>query len=233
MMKSNIKTKTTRIYLLRHGKVNGAPALYGHTNVEVAADVNAKILKHLNKFQQKSSNKITHVITSPLQRCNKVAKQFALHNGLALDVVNNFQEMNFGQLDGRSFDDIQDDSNGKQMWQQLENFWHDPSKFPLPQAEILSQFYERVYKAWQALINEHIGKNILLVCHGGVIRMILAYVLTLDYRNKSLFSQLTIKNSSITLVNYITELNTNHQHSQIVTVSTPLKVLSKHPKEFE
>jgi len=233
MMISKIKTKTTRIYLLRHGKVNGAPALYGRTNIEVAAKVNTKILNQLNKFQQKSNHKITHVITSPLQRCNKVAKQFALHNELTLDEINNFQEMNFGQLDGQSFDDIQDDSHGKQIWQQLENFWHDPSKFPLPQAEILSHFYERVYKAWQKLITEHAGKNILLVCHGGVIRMILAYILGLDYQNKSLFSQLAIKNSSTTIVKYITELSANKQHSQVITVSTPLKVLSKHPKEFE
>lgn len=56
---------TTNIYLLRHGKVNGPPALYGQTDIDVTHNVNKKILAELNTFQKNSTNKITHVVSSP------------------------------------------------------------------------------------------------------------------------------------------------------------------------
>lgn len=229
--------QTTTIYLLRHGKVNGPAALYGQTDIGVTDEVNMKILTELNQLQQNLINKISQVITSPLQRCCNLAHQFAKDNHLPLEVVDNFQEMNFGQLDGISFDDIRDSENSEKTWQQLEDFWHDPDLSPLPQAELLSSFYNRVERSWCELLTSHTGKNILLVCHGGVIRMLLALLLDIDYRNKTLFSQLTIKNSSITLVKNLTNISSSAfpalQHSNVITISTPLKAVSQTPEEFE
>lgn len=229
--------QTTTIYLLRHGKVNGPAALYGQTDIGVTDEENTKIFTELNQLQQNIINKISHVVTSPLQRCQNIAQQFAKNNQLPISVNKYFQEMNFGQLDGISFDDIRDSENSKKTWQQLEDFWRDPDAFPLPKAELLSSFYQRVEHSWCELLTSHAGKNILLVCHGGVIRMILAHLLNIDYHNKALFSQLTIKNSSITLVKSLTDLSSNThpatQHSNVITISTPLKAISQSPEEFE
>ncbi|XPF96253.1 histidine phosphatase family protein [Colwellia sp. RE-S-Sl-9] len=229
--------QTTTIYLLRHGKVSGPAALYGQTDIGVTDEVNTKILTELNQLQQNLINKISHVVTSPLQRCQNVAQQFAKNNKLPINVNTCFQEMNFGQLDGISFDDIRDSENSKKTWLQLEDFWREPDAFPLPKAELLSSFYQRVEHSWCELLTSHAGKSILLVCHGGVIRMILALLLNIEYHNKALFSQLTIKNSSITLVKNLTDISSSTpaatQHSNVITISTPLKAISQNPEEFE
>lgn len=228
---------TTNIYLLRHGKVNGLPALYGHTDIDVSDTVNNTILAELNAFQKNSTNKITHVVSSPLQRCYKVAQQFSVHNNLQFNVEENFKEMYFGTLDGLSFDDIRSSKTSDKTWHQLEQFWHNPSLYPLPDAENLFAFYERVATAWKSLLTTHQGKNILLICHGGVIRMILSLLLKIDQSNQALFSQLTIKNSSITFIKNLTEKHCNDaknalNHSNVVCISTPLKCIAQNPEAF-
>lgn len=228
---------TTNVFLLRHGKVSGLPALYGHTDISISDETNNTIFAELNIFQKNSTNKITHVISSPLQRCQQVAQQFSMHNNLPISIEAGFKEMYFGELDGRSFDNIRDSKNSKETWHQLEQFWHNPSENPLPKAEHLSDFYLRVSAAWQQLLAQHSGHNILLVCHGGVIRMILSLLLNIEHSNQALFSQLTIKNSSITLIKNLREQHTNKatktlNYSNVVCIGTPLKCVAQTPEEF-
>jgi alpha-ribazole phosphatase len=224
-------TAQTTVYLLRHGKVNGLPALYGQTDIEVTNEVNNTILVELNELQNNLTNNITQVITSPLQRCKKVAEQFSKTNNIPIEALSAFQEINFGQLDGISFDVIRNSTTNKQTWEQLEDFWREPNIFPLPEAELLTHFYLRVKQAWELLLQKYEGKKILLVCHGGVIRMILSYILNLDHGNKSLFSQLTIENSSVTIIKNI--ITPSSKYSNVVTISAPLKCVAIHPEEFE
>lgn len=230
----------TTLYLLRHGKVDGLPALYGHTDINVTDEINNKIVSELNQLQVNlGNNNITQIVSSPLQRCYKVAEKFAQLNALPIEKNNDFKEMNFGQLDGISFDEIKGYENAEQIWRTLENFWQNPSQSALPEGELLMSFYQRVELALNNLLKNHQGKNILLVCHGGVIRMILSHLLNLDHTNKALFSQLTIKNASITLIKSIATYVPNDDkkiattHNQVVTVSTPLTCISQHPKEFQ
>jgi len=230
----------TTLYLLRHGKVNGLPALYGHTDIDVTDEINSKIVSELNQLQKNlDSNNITQIVSSPLQRCFKVAEQFAQMNSVPIEKADNFKEMYFGELDGISFDEIRDSEHSEKNWHKLENFWKEPEQHPLPEAELLLHFYQRVAQAWEQLLEKHQGKNILLVCHGGVIRMILSYILNLDHTNKALFSQLTIKNSSITLIKSISIRSDKHSdkqvnvHNNVITISTPLTCISQTPKAFE
>lgn len=226
-----MNSSNTTIYLLRHGKVNGPAALYGKTDIEVADKVNAKILAELNSFQANSAHNITQIISSPLQRCYNIASQFSKAQYLPLESNKGFAEIDFGKYDGVSFDEIQNLKNNQNIWQQLENFWNNPSSHPLPDAELLSCFYQRITDSWKQMLKAHKGKNILLVCHGGVIRMILSHLLNIDYDNKALFSQLNVKNSSITLIKNIQ--TATDEHNNVMAISTPLKCLSLAPEEFE
>jgi len=228
---------TTNIYLLRHGKVNGLPALYGQTDIDVTETVNNKILSELNTFQENSMNKITHVVSSPLQRCHQVAQQFSVQNNLPFIVEEDFKEMYFGDLDGVSFDEIRDSEHSEKSWHQLEQFWHNPSAHPLPKAESLLAFYQRVCTAWEQLLAQYQGNNILLVCHGGVIRMILSLLLKIEQSNQALYSQLTIKNNSITLIKNISKKHCDSaknapKYSSVMCISTPLKCIAQNPEEF-
>ena len=108
-----------------------------------------------------------------------------------LSVAPDFQEMNFGEVDGVAFDELED------KWAMLDTFWQDPANHQLTGAESLQSFHNRVTQAWSQLLNDP-SDNLLLVTHGGVIRMLLAHCLDIDWKNPSLYSKLSIENASIT-----------------------------------
>jgi len=175
------------LYLLRHGKTQGKPALNGVTDVGVEESIQNKIA-HL--LPQKYA--FTQVYSSPLQRCKQVAELLSESNPvLNLVIEPRIRELNFGQYDGVAFDDL------KNEWQCLEDFWAAPAQCPLPGSEPLQQGYERVIEAWQQIIKQ-CEQDTLVITHGGPIRYILAHVLGLKWDNPNLYTSLNIDNQSIT-----------------------------------
>jgi len=178
---------TKNIYLLRHGKVEGKAALNGISDVLVNPELQQQICDAL--VDQDIA--VDAVITSPLKRCSDLARLYTERMSVPLSVACEFQEMNFGEVDGIAFDEL------KEKWAMLDTFWQDPSNHKLSGAESLQNFHERVTQAWSQLLNDP-SDNLLLVTHGGVIRMLLAYCLDIDWKNPSLYSKLSIDNASIT-----------------------------------
>lgn len=189
--------RVANIYLIRHGKVSGEAALYGHTDVNVASSIDQEIVKAFSQL----SIPIDCIFTSPLQRCSHLAQQFAASFDVPLTSIEGLKEMNFGLYDGIAFDQLHQDSA---IWQQLEMFWQNPVQHPLPKSELLTGFAFRVQKAWKEIVelcsDNDRQKNILVICHGGVIRMILAYLLNIDFRNAQWYTQLSIANGSLTSI---------------------------------
>lgn len=175
------------LYLLRHGKTQGKPALNGVTDVGVDETIQNNIV-HL--LPQKYA--FSQVYSSPLQRCRQVAELLA-HSNPALKCViePRIKELNFGLYDGVAFDELINE------WQALEDFWAAPAQCPLPGAEPLQQGYERVIEAWRHIIQQ-CEQDTLIVTHGGPIRYILAHLLGLDWDNPKLYTSLNIDNQSIT-----------------------------------
>ncbi|MFA0240953.1 MULTISPECIES: histidine phosphatase family protein [Vibrio] len=178
---------TKNIYLLRHGKVEGEAALNGLSDVLVNPDLQDRICGALIK----QDIAFDCVVTSPLRRCSDLANRYAQRMSVTLSVAPDFQEMNFGDVDGVPFDELED------KWGMLETFWQDPANHQLTGAESLQSFHDRVTQAWSQLLNDP-SDNILLVTHGGVIRILLAHCLDIDWKNPSLYSKLSIENASIT-----------------------------------
>ena len=188
----------TEILLLRHTKVIGPAALYGVTDVESNQQDNLNLAQLFpQKFQL-----LNNIISSPLQRCSRLAamlfEQYPLSEQYPKSVIYNrqFQEMNFGEFDGVPFDQLKD------KWQKLELFWQQPKNVEFTSGENLTQFNQRVTTAWLQLLKKYRGQTSLLVCHGGVIRMILAEVLRLDWSASALYSNLAIANGSVTKISF-------------------------------
>lgn len=193
------EVKTFNIYLLRHGKTQGAPALYGHTDVEVSAETQRSIHKALNE----EGLGFTAIESSPLRRCQVLA-QLLVDDcpELTLKVTDNWKETHFGDLDGVPFEKAQSD------WPRFEAFWRDPATNALPNAEPLEPFYNRISKAWESF-SQTLDQDTLIICHGGTIRMILAHVLQLDYANPSLYSTLQIGHQTLTHIQ-LTQADKNY-----------------------
>ncbi|ELN3182801.1 histidine phosphatase family protein [Vibrio cholerae] len=175
-----------RIWLLRHGKTQGPAALNGITDVAVEPSVQQAIASQLSTLP------FTRVISSPLCRCADLARLLqAAHPHVMLYFDPQLQELNFGELDGQSFADLET------QWPILDAFWQDPAKNTLPQAEPLAMAYQRVSQAWQQWLPK-LESDTLILCHAGTIRLILAHVLGVDWCNPHWHTRLTIPHQSVT-----------------------------------
>lgn len=178
--------------LLRHGKVDGQPALYGHTDVALSAQGYSDLAAAIARIHVQAP--IHNIVSSPLLRCAAVAHSFAAEHKIPLQLEPQLKEMHFGHWDGVAFDSLGN------SWQELEAFWHSPAVVTPPAGETLDAFAQRVIQAWEWLAKSNSGQHQLIVCHGGVIRIILAHILQIDWRNASWFKQLHIEYNSSTRI---------------------------------
>jgi len=161
-----ISAGRTCIDLLRHGETRAGSVYLGRTD--------APLSEH--GFRQMAEALLNApcyhaVLSSPLVRCAAFAQDYAQRHGLPLHFDARFQEIDFGAWDGCSAAEIAAADAGA-----LENFWRDPVAFTPPQAEPLLSFQARVLAAWQELPARYPGQHVLLVTHGGVMRIILCHL---------------------------------------------------------
>ncbi len=181
------------ITLIRHGKVDGPAALYGHTDIASSSEGLHELQHNIQALHQ--LNPVSHIVCSPLIRCAHPAQTFSLAQQMPLQILNDLKEMNFGHWDGIPFEYFTE-----QNWQAISRFWETPATAHAPNGETLQQFAERVIHSWQLIQNNTSAHHQLVICHGGVIRIIIAHLLNLDWRNASLFRQLNIDYASQTRV---------------------------------
>lgn len=177
---------TVTIDLLRHGQVTGKAALYGQTNVTVTSDGLDAMRKQVSKLAIDGQ-----IFSSPLRRCSDFANEL----NVTVTLVDELAEMDFGSWDGVPFDEF------KHQWHELNNFWQYPNLHNPPGGEQLSQFYCRVISGWKQVVENSVEGQNLVICHGGVIRVILAYVLNIGIDNPLWFTSLNIDYASLTRIN--------------------------------
>jgi alpha-ribazole phosphatase len=112
------------------------------------------------------------IITSPLIRCAEFARALGEQLSIPVALDERIREMHFGAWEGRDAAEIMATDAGA-----LARFWEDPAHHTPPDAEPLSSFEARVLAAWNEIIAGHAGERIMLVTHGGVIRVTLRHVL--------------------------------------------------------
>lgn len=160
-------SENTYIDLLRHGDTDGGNCFRGITDDP---------LSELGWSQMRASIEQVEprwdcIISSPLKRCmyfsNEIGKRFSI----PVICDERFQEMHFGAWEGCTAGEIMEtDADG------LKNFWNDPINNTPPQAEPLADFEIRVVAAWREVLSFYAGERILLVSHGGVIRVLLCLI---------------------------------------------------------
>ena len=155
---------TLRLDLLRHGEtelgggLRGSldDALTGHGWAQMRAAVQAQ-------------GPWDRVLSSPLQRCARFAEELGARLGVPVHLEADLQELHFGAWEGRSAAALMEtDAEG------LGLFWSDPYAFTPPEGEPVTQFAARVLAAVQRLHRAYAGQRVLLVSHGGVMRLLLA-----------------------------------------------------------
>ncbi|WP_160106430.1 alpha-ribazole phosphatase family protein [Pseudomonas izuensis] len=109
------------------------------------------------------------LVSSPLQRCARFAEELAAHSGLPVEFDPDLRELHFGAWEGQSAVALMEtDAEG------LGLFWADPYSFTPPQGEPVAEFSARVLAAVARLQAAYAGERVLLISHGGVMRLLLA-----------------------------------------------------------
>ena len=162
----HISAGHTRIDLLRHGETLAGSVYLGRSDAPLSEHGYRQMAEALLDAPRYDA-----VLSSPLIRCAAFAQDYAQQHGLPLHHDARFQEMDFGAWDGRSAAEIAAADPDA-----LENFWRDPVTFTPPQAEPLLSFQARVLAVWRELPARYPDQRVLLVTHGGVMRIILCHL---------------------------------------------------------
>lgn len=152
------------IIFIRHSSLAVPRGLcYGFSNIDVSHyfSVEADWLKSAI-----GSFKPGLVVTSPLQRCVKLAVEvFAA----PITVDSKLKEVNYGDWEGKNWKDIDVEGDNLWMYQNIDNRPPNGESFAELQARVIAFFEDLSIKKQD---------KIAVVCHGGVIRSVLSHVLS-------------------------------------------------------
>ncbi|TBW50374.1 histidine phosphatase family protein [Marinobacter halodurans] len=162
-----MRDEPTLIDLIRHGEPSGGPMFRGSKD-DPLSDTGWQQMRSAVS----ADDRWDVIVTSPLRRCRGFAEWLGAERGIKVDVIDQLREISFGDWEGRTAADIE-----AAYGDHLQRFWADPVANTPAGGEVITAFSERVLAGWAQLQASYAGQRVLLVCHGGVIRMILASVL--------------------------------------------------------
>lgn len=157
----------TRIYLIRHGEVEGAgkPRYNGHADVALSPRGVAQYHELKERF---NGTNISACYSSDLTRCVIGADILSAHLSIVPVKNSALRELNIGIWEGMTWGEII--AKYPEMWQARLN---DLVNYRVPQGENLVDVNSRVMPVIQEMVERHRGEEVLVVAHGGVNRIIL------------------------------------------------------------
>ena len=179
-----------RLYFMRHGETvwNTERRYQGMTDIELSeeglrqAECAAKRFKNI---------KIDKIYASPLKRAMKTAEKIAAEKGLEIISEDNFREIHFGEWEGKTVPELTE-----KYGESYTNFIREPHKYGFPGEGSVENVINRIKPGIDRLIAEDEG-NVLIVSHGGIIRLMIMYIMGLD---SSWFTKMWINNTGVSIV---------------------------------
>ena len=179
----------TEIIVVRHGetKWNNMHRYQGIMDIEL----NEKGYEQARKAGEFLRNReINYLYASDLKRARNTAEIITEHHNIKLNALEGLREMNFGEWEGMNFKEI-----GRDYHDLFEKWKEDPTSVSPPGGEMLAEVQERIIDSLEKIISTQKEDNtILVVSHGGAIRIMLAYYLKIPLQY---FWRIDIDNASI------------------------------------
>ncbi|MEO8545667.1 MAG: histidine phosphatase family protein [Burkholderiaceae bacterium] len=159
---------TTRIVAVRHGETdwNASARIQGQRDIPL----NTKGRWQAERAAQSllaAGEPLAAVYSSDLARAHATAHAIAVAHGMEVISDVRLRERGFGEYEGRTFNELE------QRWPLDTARWRarDATWAP-PGGESLQLLGERVLAVTNALAQRHVGEQIVLVAHGGVLDML-------------------------------------------------------------
>jgi alpha-ribazole phosphatase/probable phosphoglycerate mutase len=169
--------KPLRLYLIRHGEVEGAEAgkLLGRTDAPLS-ERGREQSHQLAEFL--STENLERVYCSDLLRARTMADTIARRSNLDVRASSAWREIDMGEWEGRTFAALHHEAR-----ELVAQIFSDPASFVYPHGESFAAFTGRVRVALGQLLTTRDSSNIALVTHGGVCRVILGDALGMAAQN--------------------------------------------------
>ena len=171
-----MKSRSLIVDLMRHGEPEGGDILRGRINpvltdlgwqqMRVAAALDTSFLATAK------TPRWDIVISSPLARCCEFAERAAIAAHTACQVEEQWQEIDYGDWDGMPLSQWRQEAAD-----QFRDFRQDITALVPPNGENFMSFKTRVLAAWQQVRELREANHVLVVTHGGVMRVVLPSVL--------------------------------------------------------
>ncbi|MEX1664898.1 alpha-ribazole phosphatase [Zhongshania arctica] len=161
------KVITTKIDLLRHGACEGGEIFRGSTDVALS-DLGWQQMR--DKVATMGDAGWHHIVSSPLQRCQRFADMLAAERNTPLAVRDDLREIHFGDWEGLAHDVAR-----QRFPQEWSDFWASPADASPPNGEAMPDFCQRITTELDAIAQQYQGQSVLLVAHGAVIRVMICH----------------------------------------------------------
>lgn len=163
------------LYLVRHGETDY------HVQKRALGRIDAG-LNELGRNQAEmvgealKMTSIGGIYSSPLLRCRQTAEPLCIKTDRELMTEDGLQEIDLGEWDGLPFTEIYRTGGAA-----FSRWLTEPAEVRIPGGEMLEEVRDRVLQAALGILERHsIGEDIVIVSHGGPLRVLLCAALGLD-----------------------------------------------------
>jgi broad specificity phosphatase PhoE len=183
----------TRLVLMRHGEVEARyQRIFGGR-----IDMELSPRGHEQARQLADHLRPTHfdaAYISPLRRARQTMAALVATHGDQPVVLEDLREVDFGAWTGLSWEEV-GTRFGCSPFEWLEQL----SRGTIPAAEPVAAFRARAARALERITSAHPNQTVAVMCHGGVIRMLLAEILGLPFPTLARFE---VDYASISVVEF-------------------------------
>jgi len=207
-----------RLYFMRHGETvwNTERRYQGMTDIELSAEGIRQAECVTERFKNIHIDKI---YSSPLKRAMATARPIAENKGLEIIEEDAFREIYFGEWEGMTVPDLTEKYGDSYI-----NFIKEPHNYGFPGEQSIDKVIERIKPSIDRIIDNEDG-NVLIISHGGIIRLMIMYIMGLD---NSWFTKMWINNTGISII----EIKKGRRLMLTVNDSAHLTVMGQNESNF-
>ncbi len=163
------KSKKTILWLVRHGQTDWN--LEGRYQGQADTPLNPTGIEEAGRAaQQLADRPFEMVYASDLQRARRTAELIAQARNAPVHVDPRLREISLGEWEGQIFDLIQVNYPNEVAQRKLS-----PLTFRAPGGESIQDIWSRVKPVVNEIAARNVGKEVVLVSHGLVLAVLLAY----------------------------------------------------------
>jgi alpha-ribazole phosphatase len=179
-----------RILLVRHGitRRHRGDRFWGRTDIPLSKTG----IKQAEQLQNRlASEKINAIYASTLSRARATAEIIAAGHKVAIKPCDELCECNFGDIEGMNFEEI------KRLYPALAEELSERKTGAFPGGETLEQLNDRVLTFLKRLEKHGPDETVLVVAHGGPLRLIICNLLGLGLEH---WLQMQVAHASLSII---------------------------------